>query len=217
MSATAHNVDGVRQFQQGQYQGALDKFQRAIAANPDNADAYYNMAATIHDWGRRNQNADLLRQAEGFYHQCLDISPDHVDCYRALAVLLVDSGKRDSAFTLLERWASRSPQLSDPRIELARLYEEFGDDDAARQYLTRALDVDSTSPRAWAALGQLREQEGRLAQALTNYQHAYNLNRYQPGVAQRIASLQYRVAQSQTTPLATELRLTRNPSPWVPR
>ena len=217
MSATAHNVDGVRQYQQGQYQGAIEKFRRAIGANPGNADAYYNMAATLHDWGRRSQSEDRLKQSEGFYHQCLDLSPDHVDCYRALAVLLVETGRRDSAFTLLERWAARSPQLSDPRIELARLYEEFGDSNAARQYLTQALDVESTSPRAWSALGRLRENEGRLAQALTNYQHAYNLNRYQPGVARRIASLQQRVARAQSETLSTEPHLTRNPSQWVPR
>lgn len=217
MSATAHNVDGVRQYQRGQYQGAIEKFRRAIATNPHNGDAYYNMAATLHDWGRRSQNDDLLKQSEGFYHQCLDVSPEHVDCYRGLAVLLVDTGRRDSAFTLLERWSARSPRLADPRIELARLYEEFGDGETARQYLTQALDVDSTSSRAWAALGRLREDEGRLAQALTNYQHAYNLNRYQPGVAQRIASLQQRVAGSPRAPLASEPQLTRNPSQWVPR
>ena len=217
MSATAHNVDGVRQYQLGQYQGAVEKFRRAISANPGNADAYYNMAATLHDWGRRGQSDDLLKQSEGFYHQCLDHNLDHVECYRALAVLLVDTGRRDSAFTLLERWAARSPHLSDPRIELARLYEELGDSNAARQYLTQALDVDSTSARAWAALGRLRENEGRLAQALTNYQHAYNLNRYQPGVARQITSLQQRVARAQSAPLSTEPHLTRNASQWVPR
>ena len=215
LSATAQNAGGVRQFLQGQHQAALDKFQRAIAANPDNADAYYNMAATLHDWGRRSQSEDLLQQAEGLYHQCLDLNPEHVDCYRGLSVLLVDTNRKDSAFTLLERWASRSPQSPEPRVELARLYEEFGDSVVARQYLTQALDVDSTSARAWAALGQLREREGRLAQALTNYQHAYNLNRYQPGVAQRIAALQQRVASAQTTPLVGESRLSRNASPWL--
>jgi tetratricopeptide (TPR) repeat protein len=174
------------------------------------------LGATLHDWGRRSQNQELLQQAEGLYHRCLDISPDHVDCHRALAVLLVDTNRRDSAFTLLERWAARNPQRADPRIELARLYEEFGDGVSARQYLTQALDVDSTSSRAWAALGRLRENEGRLAQALTDYQHALNLNRQQPGLSQRIAYLQQRVAQA-PTPMATEPRLSRSPSQWIPR
>lgn len=194
--SSAYNVDGVKQFQQGQYQSALDKFQQAIASNPGNADAYYNLAATLHKWGRQTQKPDLLQQSESLYNRCLDLSPDHVDCYRALSVLLVDTNRKDSAFTLLERWAERSPTLGDPRIELARLHEEFGDAPSAKQYLTQALAVQSTNARAWAALGRLREREGDDYQALTNYQHAYNLNRYHPGVTQRIAALQQRVAQS---------------------
>lgn len=220
--SSLYNADGVKQFQKGQYQQALNNFQQAVSANPNNADAYYNLAATLHDWGRRAKNDDLLEQSESLYHRCLDLSPNHVDCYRALSVLLVDSGRKDSAFTLLERWADRSPTLSEPQIELARLYEEFGDNDSARQYLTRALDVNSGNSRAWAALGRLREEEGRLAQALTNYQQAYNLNRYHPGIPQRIAALQQRMASRPTSmPGLTggETRITRNTttSDWVPR
>ena len=89
-----------------------------------------------------------LEQAEGLYHQCLDRDPDHVDCYRGLAALLVQTRRSQSAFDLLERWALRDPQLADPRIELARLYEESGDKQSAARHLTDALDVDAQSGRA---------------------------------------------------------------------
>ncbi len=137
----------------------------------------------------------------------------------ALAVLLVDTKRPEKAITLLERWAASSPQVADARIELARLYEEFGDDDSARRYLTEALDADATNARAWAALGRIREQEGSYAQALTNYQHAYNLNKFQPGVAQRITELQSRVAQNIPSPVSPPPgpRTVSNPSTWVPR
>ena len=110
-------------------------------------------------------------------------------------------------------------QVADARIELARLYEEFGDSNAARLQLTEALDADATDSRAWAALGQLREKEGEYAQALANYQHAYNLNNFQPGVAQRITELQGRVAQNTTTPALPPPgpRTVNNSSNWVPR
>ena len=221
-TSTTYNGRGVRQFQQGDYQSALNTFQNAIAANPDDSDAYYNLAATLHDWGRRANDTNMLDQAESLYHRCLDLSGNHVDCYRALAVLLVDTDRRDNAFTLMERWAQRSPGRAEPLIELARLNEEYGKDDTARQYLAQALDVNSASSRAWAALGRLREREGRYAQALTNYQHAYNLNRYHPGVPQRIASLQQRVAQAPLRPATgptsggTGARMTRGSDSWVP-
>ncbi len=218
-TANSLNGRGVQEFQQGQYQSAVEQFQQAIAANPDRPDGYYNLAATLHDWGRRTGDDKLLEQSESLYHRCLDLSADHVDCHRALAVLLADTNRKESAFKLLERWAQRSPRLAEPYVELARLQEEYGNSDSAVQYLAQALDVDSTNSRAWAALGRLREDEGRLAQALTNYQHAYNLNRYHPGVTQRIASLQQRIAMAPPSPgrLANNPRVTRGTTNWQTR
>lgn len=191
---TSQNIDGVRYYQQGQPQAAIYQFQQALVAAPTNPDAYYNLAASYHQLGKQNNDTAMLAQAENMYHQCLDLNQNHVACHRALAVLLVDTNRPQSAFTLLERWASRSPQQSDARIELARLHEEFGEADAARRYLGEAIDVDPSNSRAWTALARLRESQGEYAQALSNYQQAYYLNNDQPGIAQRIALLQQRVA-----------------------
>ena len=193
-SGQGRNIDGVRNFQSGQYQQAIQDFQQALASNPYNANAYYNLGATYYAIGKQRNDRQLLTQAEGLYHQCLDLQPDHTDSYRGLAALLVDTDRTDSAFTLLKRWANRSPSLADPRIELARLYEEFGDSSTASRHLTDALQLDANNARAWTALGRIREQQGQIAQALSNYQQAYNLNQFQPGLAQRIASLQQGVS-----------------------
>src|SRR5690606_24538594 len=168
------------------------------------ADSYYNLAASYHQLGKSRQDQNLLRQAEEVYHQCLDLQPDHVECHRALAVLLVETGRPDSAFTLLERWAKSNPKLADARIELARLYEEFGDTTLAQRHLIEALNVDAGNARAWAALARLREQQGDLAQALANYQQAHALNQFQPGVAQRIASLQRQLGGGTVRPTLDE-------------
>lgn len=189
MAADGRNLEGVRLYQQGQYQPALQAFQKAIAADPNNADAYYNMAATLHRMGSQTGDEKMLSQAETLYNQCLDHDENHTDCHRALAVLLVETGRPDSAFTLLKKWAMANPDLADARIELARLYEEFGDLETAKAHLNQAVLVDQHNHRAWAALGRIREMTGDYEQALANYRRSWNLNSFQPGVAQRIASL----------------------------
>ncbi len=190
VAAPGRNVDGVRAYQSGQYQQAIQDFQQALAADPRNANAYYNLGATYHTLGKQQSDPQVLGQAEGLYHQCLDIEPNHVDCHRGLATLLVDTNRPDSAFTMMKRWAEQSQGLASPRIELARLYEEFGDRDSATRHLTDALYLEPKNSRAWAALGRLREEQGLTAQALSDYQQAYAINRFQPGLAERIASLQ---------------------------
>ena len=106
---------------------------------------------------------------------------------------------------MLKRWGERSPQMANPRIELARLYEEFGDKESAVRQLTDALQLEAANTRAWAALGRLRESQGQMAQALADYQQAYNLNQYQPGVAARIASLQQSLGVLPGTQRPTQL------------
>ncbi len=189
MMSTGQNTHGVRLYQKGDYYAALNQFQRAMTTNPNDADAYYNMAATLHRLGTTNHNDGMLKQAETMYNQCLDHNPNHTDCHRGLAVLLVETNRTDRAFTLLKNWAIRSPQNPEPRVEIARMYQEFGDKQTAELQLQQALQLDQSNARAWAAMASLREGSGDYEQAMANYQRAYSLNNYNTAVANRIAAL----------------------------
>jgi tetratricopeptide (TPR) repeat protein len=188
-SAQGRNAEGVRLFSQGRYDEALRQFQEASYTDPISPDGYYNLAATYHRLGTLENRQSDLDQAESYYNQCLDRDPNHADCYRGLAVLLAEQGRNDEAFRLLEGWADRNPSAADPKIELARLFQEFGDRPAAKAHLIEALQVDPDNPRALAALGKIREETGEPEQALVDYQRSLWHNQFQPQVASRIAAL----------------------------
>lgn len=196
MAADGQNLQGVRLYQQGQYEAAMQTFQKAVTSDPENSDAFYNMAATLHRMGVAQNDTNLLSQSETLYNRCLDLKSSHTDAYRGLAVLLAETGRSDRAFSLMKNWAIREPANADPRIELARLYEEFGDKESAKTQLSEALQIDQHNARAWNALARLREQSGDYAQALANYQQSYSVNRFQPEVAERIASLSQSITSS---------------------
>ncbi|HVT26623.1 MAG TPA: tetratricopeptide repeat protein [Lacipirellulaceae bacterium] len=190
IQSQAANVEGVRLYQQGNYQQASDRFQQAIAENPRSPEGYYNLAASLHKTGiLYNRPADL-QQAENLYNQCLERDPNHTECYRGLAVLLNETGRQKEAFALLNHWASANPKSADPKIEIARLLEESGQPEQAKAQLVDALTIDPHNARALTALGRLRDQEGDHAQALANYQRSLKENRFQPAVAARVAQLQ---------------------------
>lgn len=195
LAAQGRNVDGVRYFQQGNYQVALARFQEAQRTDPQNPDSYYNLAATLHKIGLQNRDSNSLLQAETFYNTCLNYNPNHTDCYRGLAVLLTETGRTQQAFTLLSRWKDSNPQSAEARVELARLSEEVGDNRNAEVYLTEALRIDANNWRAVAALGRQREIAGRYQEAIQNYQRAQQLNPYQPQLASKVQELSARVAQ----------------------
>jgi tetratricopeptide (TPR) repeat protein len=218
MVSTGRNVDGVRYYQQGQYPVALQRFDAAMTIDPRNPDTYYNKAAVLHRTGLVNRDQNSLTQAESFYQQCLALDPNHVDAHRGLAVLLTETGRKDQAFTLLRNWTVQSPSNADAQVELARLYEEYSDPRSAETALNSALAIDLRNWRAHAALGRLREQAGDYVQALQNYQLAYSINRFQPDLQQRIASLQSRVGPvpGGATPLVSPSAGTRSASNSAP-
>ena len=190
LASQGMNVDGVRRFQQGDYQTAASRFSHAIANDPVSAEGYYNLAATLHRTGTMNGRDADLKQAENLYNQCLERDPNHVDCHRGLAVLLTETGRTDAAFRLLEGWRRTSPHSAEPQVEIARLLEETGSIEAAKAQLVEALAREPHNSRALTALGRLRDREGDHLQALSDYQRSLAVNRMQPEVRARVATLQ---------------------------
>lgn len=213
-AANGQNAQGTRLYQQGQYTAALQEFQKAIASNPQNADGYYNLAATTHRLGLQRHDTALMTQAEALYNQCLDHDPNHVECHRGLGVLLIDSGRPDRAFALMKNWATQNPTFAEPRIELARLYEEAGEKQTALKYLEDAVQQDANSSRAWLALGRLRESSGDLTQALQNYQRSYAINGMQPMVSERIAALSRQITSQYDASLSAGGTRLAQPLPY---
>ncbi len=214
MTSQSLNSEGVRLYQAGNYSQAADQFQRAIANDPKSATSYYNLAAALHKSGKLTGNGADLQQAERLYNQCLEYDPNHTECYRGLAVLLAETGRTDASFRLLEGWAARSPQLADPRIELARMLEEQNNTEMASARLVEALSIDPHNSRALTALGRLREVSGDRAQALANYQRSLALNRYQPEISARVAALQAAGAGLPASPLIPTPQETRTADQW---
>jgi Flp pilus assembly protein TadD len=200
------NVEGVRLYQQGNYQQASDRFQQAIAQDPRSPEGYYNLAASLHKTGALYNRSSDLQQAENLYNQCLERDPNHTECYRGLAVLLNETGRQPEAFKLLNHWSGAAPKSPDPKIELARLLEEVGQPEQAKAQLVDALTIDPHNARALSALGRLRDQSGDHAQALSNYVRSLELNRFQPEIAARVAQLQGAVGAPVAAVPSTEPR-----------
>jgi len=183
------NAAGVQLYQQGNYLGAVNHFQQALAKQPGNADCFYNLGATYHQQAKLFGRPADLQTAEQYYHLCLARNPNHEACQRGLAVLLVEEDRRDEAMAQLQQWAQRQPGNPHPQIEMARLCQEHGDVREAENHLIDSLAIDPANPRALVALGQLRESQGDTSQALANYSRSLAVDPQQPTVVARVATL----------------------------
>ncbi len=205
------NAEGIRYFGQARYNDAMTAFQKAQTADPNNPDVYYNMAATYHQsakvslqMGQPAMAQQQFDEAVRTYQQCLTKDLNHTAAYRGLATLYMDCANAEAAFNVLIGWAKANPVAPEPKIELARLYQEYaqirliqGSEEESRDNLNSAvfllqqvLSVDPNNFRAHRALGYLKEQSQDYAGALSAYRSSLQSNPSQKDLEIRIAALE---------------------------
>ena len=190
-----HNIAGRQAYETGQFTAAVNEFQKAIQLNPRNADAYYNLGASYYAMGKQARNEQWLRQSEQLYRQAIALNDQHVDAHRGLAAMLIETGQEKFAFDLMNSWKNRYPNSTEPTIELARLYQEYGDNRRATDLLADALRIDGQNVRALKAMGHIRDVQGQTMLALDNYYRVLQLDNRQTDVAERVTVLQTQLAQ----------------------
>jgi tetratricopeptide (TPR) repeat protein len=203
-------ADGVRFYGQARYDAAMTAFQSVLKAKPNDPDALYNVAATYHQSAKASlqsgQAASAQQQydqAVQYYQLCLAQDANHADAYRGLAALHMDCRNAEAAFPLLINWYNANPVSSEPKLELARLYQEYAEicinqgrkDDAqdcrnaTEQLLQQVLATEPTNYRALRAWGYLKEQSGDIAGAVFEYHRSLQAYPQQKDLESRIAAL----------------------------
>ena len=193
------NILGKAAFERGDHAQAINAFQQALNRDPNNADAYYNLAACYYQLGVGKQNPQFVNQSEQLYRQAIANDDRHIDAHRGLSALLIETGREKHAFDLLEGWRQRYPQSAEPLVEIARLYQEYGDNRRAADLLADALRNDNRNVRALKALGHVREVQGENQLALENYLRAIQVNGADQDTRARVAYLQAQISTSGRT------------------
>jgi len=203
-------AEGVRYYGQARYDAAMTAFQSVLKANPNDSNALYNIAATYHQSAKvsllSGQTATAQQQydqAAQYYQLCLAKNPNHADAYRGLAALYMDCQNAEAAFSLLINWYNINSASVEPKLELARLYQEFAQicmmqghtetalqcRDSTEKLLQQALAAEPANYRALRALGYLKEQSGNVEGAVFEYQRSLQAYPQQQDLADRIAAL----------------------------
>ena len=209
-SSQNRTSEGIRYYGQARYDVAMIAFQSALKANPNDPNTLYNIAATYHQSAKvslqSGQTAAAQQQydqAAQYYQLCLEQNANHADAYRGLAALYMDCRNAEAAFPLLINWYNTNPVSVEPKLELARLYQEYaqicmvqGRTDIAQQcrdttahYLQQVLSAEPANYRALRALGYLKEQSGDIPGAVFEYQRSLQAYPQQQDLESRIAAL----------------------------
>ncbi|HET7226312.1 MAG TPA: tetratricopeptide repeat protein [Candidatus Eisenbacteria bacterium] len=117
---------------------AVDAYRRALALDPDMADAHVNLGRLHHLAGERGL-------AEVQYREAVRFAPDDPTPHFNLGVLLEEQGRRDEAIHAYQQALRRDPEFADAHCNLGLLLESMGRAQDAMRHLMSARELYRTT------------------------------------------------------------------------
>lgn len=111
-----------------------------------------------------------LANARASLERALSLDPDLVEPLAGLAALDVRDGAPDRARARIEARLKRTPRDATVLVLAARTWSATGDRGRAEEFLRQAIESDPADLNAYAVLGQLYIEQGKLELALAEYE-----------------------------------------------
>ncbi|MDR2643155.1 MAG: tetratricopeptide repeat protein [Planctomycetaceae bacterium] len=231
------SAEGVRYFNQARYDQAQRAFTEALKREPNNPDIYFNLAETYHQSAKLSLTQGEIAKAQQqydeankYYRNCLAIDRNHLKANRGLAAMYIEIRQPQMAFEHIINWCKISPNLQDPKIELARLHHEWaqimtaqGQKEISDSSIKKATELlqnvianDPNNYRAWRAIGFIRENNGDRENAITAYQQSVLLNPNQNDLKNKLTTMGATPTGTLTTPAGTTTSTNNNTSSSLP-
>ncbi|MBK9031719.1 MAG: tetratricopeptide repeat protein [Myxococcales bacterium] len=164
---------GVLRGNDGDDDGAVTAFDKALAVNPNHAPTRVARSEVLRRLGR-------TKDARADYEQVLrESDPDDPlrrDAAARLASLLRDSGSYDDAIDVLRDTLRVSGANARIYTELGLLYLAQGREELAVLVVRRAIELDEKDPAAYNALALLYLRQGKAQEAFDRFDYATSLD-----------------------------------------
>ena len=147
---------------------AMEHFGRAVALNPDYAEAHDNLALALAGAGR-------TAEAIGHYERALQLKPDYPDACANLGVALATSGRLPEAIAQFKRALQLNPNFLQARNNLAVALASTGRTAEAVAEYEQVLRQGGETAEVHYNLGNALAQLKRWPEAALHYQRALAL------------------------------------------
>ncbi len=151
--------------QQGNFGGAIECYERAIAIAPSYAAAHSNLGVVKQQSGR-------LTEAIAHYREALEIDRNLAETASNLGSALAEAGETAGAIAEYERALSLNPNCAEALVNLGVLREEQGEVEVAIWCYQQAVQLNPNCAAAYFNLAIVQEEQGREAESIANYERA---------------------------------------------
>lgn len=132
---------------QATYGEAAEAYQKALAADPQFADAHCNLGSVYFNQNRRESARECFVRA-------LEIEPGHVEANLNIGAVLEEEGRDEVALRHYRAALETNPHYPDVHVSLALLYEKLTLSRTARAHWRRYLQLAPQGP--WSDVARRR-------------------------------------------------------------
>jgi type II secretory pathway predicted ATPase ExeA/tetratricopeptide (TPR) repeat protein len=169
-AAAADRVElGAHLARSGRLSDAIAAFREALALEPGDTAALYNLGVALLDNGQAREAAEALRGL-------IAISPDDSRAHRTLGIALRLSGELPAAAAALRRAVALSPRDDLALRHLGGVLRESGAAEEAIETTRRVVALKPDDATLYHELGFTLRAAGRLAEAMAAFQRAVDLD-----------------------------------------
>jgi len=163
------SAQGLKALEEGRWAEAAEALEKAVAAQPDDYSALFNLSFARAMLGKR-------QEAIAGYEKVLALKPGLYQAQLNLAILLLEAKEPAKALALLKAAFEQEPEKFQPNYYLAEALYALGDDAGAEQRYRKAAELDPKSAVAEIGLGRALANQGKFDEALEAYRRAGELD-----------------------------------------
>lgn len=193
----------------GNYEPAIDYFNRCIKLDPDHAASYYELA-NIYEFQGKDMMAlshikkaveldgsnlwyqrllglvyekhGMFAEAANVYEGVVKAKPEDIDAWYDLANAYNTSQRLDKAVEVFERLEKQVGENEETMLQKHRLYMRMGESGKAIAELEKLIEFSPAEPRYYGLLAELYTKEGEQEKALEVYKQLQEVDPNNPYV-----------------------------------
>ena len=156
-SAQMHQLLAHEDSRQGNTNGAIAQYRKAIAINPHLPGIHFELAELLHT----SADEAVKKEAEQEYRAALRENPQDEKAILRLAELDAQKGNREQSYEEYTKAVALQPADADAKLGLAKTLIEMNQSDKALPLLEEAVQLEPTNATAHYRLATLYRKMGR--------------------------------------------------------
>ena len=180
---------GVALFQHGYLDSAAESFKQVIYAQPQNAEAYYNLGTL---YLRKND----FPQARRYLEQTVKLRREYPEAWNNLGMIAAQQNQLDEAIRNFKQSLAQRPDYVTALLNLGGLERRQGNIPEASRLLNRAAQLEPENAEANYSLGMLYARQNDLTQATELLQKSLALRSDYPDAINNLGVLYVRLGKN---------------------